>query len=50
MANSNPVTDAPAEKKPAETKAAPKGSNPMDKFKTVLPNGLTVHNFVQVAE
>jgi len=47
MSNSNPVTDAPADKKPApKTKEAPKTSHPWDEFKTVHPNGTTlVYNF-----
>jgi hypothetical protein len=50
VAASNPVTkDAAAETKPADTsKAQPKAGNPLDKFKTELPNGLTLHNFVDV--
>lgn len=49
MANSNPVTAKPADKAAVVTEKAPKvekSDNPMDKFKTELPNGLTLHNFV----
>jgi hypothetical protein len=49
VANSNPVNEKPADKAPAVTEKATKvekSVNPMDKFKTELPNGLTLHNFV----
>lgn len=48
VADANPVTSqtAPKQEQPKAPKVPKESGSPLDKFKTVLPNGLTVHNFV----
>jgi len=42
VANSNPVTDTPAD--PAKTKPVKAEADPLEKYKSVV-NGLTIYNF-----